>query len=193
MKLMYLDIETTGLDPDQDQILEIGCVLDDLSNPKRPLNLLPTFHAYLKHERYSGNAIALAMNAEILKKCNQEGDNPKYIAKSMLYWLEKHEVFNNIESLTVAGKNVGAFDYQFLVRLPGFSRDGGRIKINNTRVVFGQRVFDPAPYFYQPGDANLPNLDTCLKRANIPKKTDHTALGDCFLIAELIRFIHNSF
>lgn len=34
MKLLFLDLETTGLDPDEDIILEVGCILYDIVEEK---------------------------------------------------------------------------------------------------------------------------------------------------------------
>src|SRR5436190_20349318 len=67
MKYASIDLETTGLNWDKNQIIEIGIVLDDWDNV-RPIDQLPTFHCYVTHEEVSGNPFAMALNKEILEK-----------------------------------------------------------------------------------------------------------------------------
>ena len=43
MKYISIDIETTGLDPENCQILSIGAVIEDTLN-QLPFEELPTFH-----------------------------------------------------------------------------------------------------------------------------------------------------
>ena len=66
-KLSYIsiDIETTGLDPETCQILEIGAVWDDWT---KPIDELPIYHRLVYHKEYRGNAYALALNANLLKR-----------------------------------------------------------------------------------------------------------------------------
>jgi len=66
MKYVSIDIETTGLDSETCQILQIGAVIEDTANPK-PLDELPKFMCILEHETYSGQPTALSMNSWILK------------------------------------------------------------------------------------------------------------------------------
>ena len=65
-KLSYvsIDIETTGLDPETCQILEIGAVWDDWT---KPIDQLPVYHRLVYHTEYRGSAYALAMNANLLR------------------------------------------------------------------------------------------------------------------------------
>lgn len=49
MQYLSIDIETTGLDPKKNQIVEIGAVLDHLGNTT-PIEDLPKFRAVLMHK-----------------------------------------------------------------------------------------------------------------------------------------------
>ena len=52
MPYVSIDIETTGLDPETCQILEIGAVFDNWTLPIRDL---PTFHCYVVHKQIVGS------------------------------------------------------------------------------------------------------------------------------------------
>ena len=61
MRYVSIDIETTGLDPETCQILEIGAVWDDWT---KPIDELPVYHRLVVHKEYRGSAYALALNAD---------------------------------------------------------------------------------------------------------------------------------
>jgi len=66
MKYISIDIETTGLDPENCQILSIGAVIDDTLN-QLPFEELPKFHAVIKRENVSGSIFALNMNRDLIQ------------------------------------------------------------------------------------------------------------------------------
>ena len=63
MKYFSLDIETTGLDKENHQVLEIGGVIDDLETPL-PLSQLPEFHCYVTHDVYNVSEYCLGLHTE---------------------------------------------------------------------------------------------------------------------------------
>jgi oligoribonuclease len=65
MKYISIDIETTGLDPENCQILSIGAVLEDTTNFV-PLDSLPSIHIAILHENIKGSMFAINMNAELI-------------------------------------------------------------------------------------------------------------------------------
>lgn len=66
MKFISIDIETTGLDPEFNQILSIGAVIEDTLNPL-PFEELPKFHAVIKRESVYGSIFALNLNKDLIQ------------------------------------------------------------------------------------------------------------------------------
>jgi oligoribonuclease len=66
MKYISIDIETTGLDADFNQILSIGAVIEDTLNPL-PFEKLPKFHAVIKRESVYGSIFALNLNRDLIQ------------------------------------------------------------------------------------------------------------------------------
>ena len=68
MKYVCIDIETTGLDPVNHQILQFAAVIRDTDKMSEPLSESPTMVCYVEHENYHGQPYALAMNSKILSE-----------------------------------------------------------------------------------------------------------------------------
>tara|TARA_Y100000034_G_scaffold33124_2_gene40647 strand:+ start:3170 stop:3748 length:579 start_codon:yes stop_codon:yes gene_type:complete len=178
MKYVSIDIETTGLDEEICQILEIGAVVDDTSY-ETPIDKLPTFHCYVTHPFYQGEPYALNMHGDLFGKLCHKPEGWRYVshndvAQALLEWLGKH--FE--DKITVAGKNFMSLDFPFLKKLPNFDKQR-----------FNHRVIDPAMRFWRPRiDTKIPNLQTCMERAGIEGEVTHTALEDAFQVIKLLRY-----
>lgn len=185
MRYISIDCETTGLDIDNCNIIEFGAVIED-TNDLLALDKLPTFHRYLLPPegtgRYTGEPYALSMHSEIFEliATKAEGINPLHLGSDFFNWLkEQGLVKKEGDPITVAGKNFPSFDLQFLRKLRRFSPP----------VRFNHRFIDPAMLYWQPlTDSRLPNMETCLERAEIEKPVLHTAVDDALLVIELIRY-----
>jgi oligoribonuclease len=191
MKYISIDIETTGLDPVENDILEIGAYLED-TNQQLPREKLPSFHCYVWKETYRGNAYALAMNAHIIGKIVQLKKDkdpsllkPEEVAPAFKRFLHANrnqwsvETFvNGIGPFNLAGKNIAGFDLPFLNQLPEWNG-----------IKFHRRIFDPAPLYFDPiSDDVLPDLTTCKKRAGLSEYVAHIALDDAWDVISLIRY-----
>jgi oligoribonuclease len=66
MRYISIDVETTGLDPEFNQILSIGAVIEDTLNPL-PFEELPKFHAVIKRESVYGSIFALNLNRDLIQ------------------------------------------------------------------------------------------------------------------------------
>lgn len=113
-----IDIETTGLNPDTDQILEVAAVIDDRS---RRVKDCPTFQAVIRHDRLSGDPRALEMNADLISAiAGGIGMHKLDLGPELRFFLED---YSDGEKYTAMGKNFGSFDWQFLKRMDRFPVD----------------------------------------------------------------------
>lgn len=167
--IIAIDIETTGLDPNRDTILEFGAMHIGSGDQFRRL-IVP------EDGRFSGHGIALAMNAALLSEICEiiNGKNKTTLWNSSvegLYfefcvWLKQFGL--EAKDITVLGKNFGGFDLQFL-------KKGGN---------WPYRSLDIGSLFFKYA-GKVCNLSDCAAIAGIEVKNLHTALGDCWLYGAL--------
>jgi oligoribonuclease (3'-5' exoribonuclease) len=188
-----IDIETTGLNHYTDQILEIAAVIDDNEGD---LYLKPAIRIWIKRERLYGNPTAIVMNADLLRQINEREFTPLTFVEEAIdlgsaevaLVVHPHDagrVLNNFlvrhighEKVTVAGKNFGGFDRQFLEKLDDFPEDR-----------FRHRYLDPGNLWWDPTEDNfvLPDSDTVKKRCGGTSGTTHQALDDAYDTCEAVR------
>ncbi len=70
MKYVSIDIETTGLDPENDQVLSIGAIIEDTNNPLK-FEDIPKFHGVIKRNSIKGGLYAINLNRDLLETLNQ--------------------------------------------------------------------------------------------------------------------------
>ncbi len=189
MKYLSIDVETTGLDIDNDQLIEIGMVVDDLS---QPLETLPRFHCYIAREQYAGHPFALSMHAAILRRIANREPGFSYLSEEQAVTAIRdflQSKFGADYRINVAGKNYGSFDSHFLSRLPRVRKEGGKLLIGPWTLA--ARTLDPGSFMWQPGDTELPNLKTCYQRAGISGEVAHTAIEDAMSVVKLVRWHHS--
>jgi hypothetical protein len=190
-----IDIETTGIDPEFSQILEIGAIVDDWVTP---VTLLPKFHCYVFHNRIIGSAFALQMNAAILRKIAdaeilmEKTDHcfhpehglflrPKTVGGELAQWL-MDQGMDPTKPILAAGKNFAGFDRPFLQNIPGWN------------IPFFRRVIDPAMLYWLPDiDPVPPSTETCMERAGIPGGVAHTAVEDAMAVVRMVRASRDNF
>ena len=83
MRYISIDIETTGLDPENCQILSIGAVIEDTHLPI-PFEDLPKFHAVIKRENVSGSIFALNMNRDLIQAMKDHSEARTDEAKKLV-------------------------------------------------------------------------------------------------------------
>lgn len=198
MKYISIDIETTGLDADIHQILEIAAVVEDTNNIK-PLNELPRFVCIINQTNIIGSPYAINMNMrliEILANYNTLTDTDKINCGISNFILEPHEVMKAMHrfinknyadeasldkkiSVNVAGKNFSGFDNKFLNKLPD----------SNKFFTFKHRVIDPGTsYIDWVNDDTPPDLSLCKKRAGLEDITiSHHAEDDALDVIACLR------
>lgn len=179
MKILSIDIETTGLDPQEHKVIEFGCILEDIEKNHIPIDELPYFHCIIIQEK-RGDHVAIEMNKELFELMPEYGISQAEFLKTFYEWC----IMNNLEidenrrvRIIAAGKNFAGFDNLFLNEIPGFKHF---FSISN-------RVIDPALLYMLPEDKEVPDLQTCLIRAGINIDVKHTALDDAKDIIYLLR------
>lgn len=196
MIYVAIDLETTGIYPGKNEIIEIGAVIEDMVTP---VEQLPVYHKYVVKEygNYLCNPTAIVMNIEIIKKLNEYDwripiDDPQQkhpfiksenLVDDFLRWLLQYGIVKSVEApgaFTAGGKNFATFDADFLKALP-----------HGKNIRFRKRVVDPAQLYLIPEvDNELPDLQTCLDRAGINKTVLHTAVEDSIDVIKLVRHHH---
>jgi oligoribonuclease (3'-5' exoribonuclease) len=134
MKIVPMDIETTGTDCDNDQVLEIALVIEDTGAEELlPIEELPHWVGRIKYDRVVGHPAALVMNAGLLADLARAikggpTEGPEWYrslqeaCQDALDFLDE-EYGHVVGDLTkpptfvAAGKNVAGFDMRFM---PGF-------------------------------------------------------------------------
>mgnify|MGYP001208925447 CR=1 FL=1 len=187
MKYVSIDIETTGLNPKTCQVLQIGAIIEDTSNPL-PFDKIPKFNWLIKHEQVHGEPYALNMNKHLIdaletKSKADEVCYPREVASFLAIWMQENGVDRRAVadyrlSPVFAGKNVGMFDIRFLERLPHWKE----------WFTPSSRLLDPAILYTDwATDERPPSLLECKKRAGIPGEVAHDAIADAWDVILLLR------
>lgn len=202
MKYVSIDIETTGLSCETNDMIEFAAVIEDTEN-LLPIDKLPTFSAVVINPKdiYTSNGYCLCLHTELYKKIlkfhNKLKENKSSVIRlensttknvniaiydyelilKFKMWLWENKLKVN-EKIIPAGKNFFGFDINFIEKID---------KLKSLK--FSHRALDPTALFMLQEDKSPPALDECAKRAGIEFKADgyHTALSDALMVVELIR------
>lgn len=181
MRFVSIDIETLGTDPDTCDAIEFGAVVD-LGFGMEP-ELMPTFHAYLTTPTglYRGQPYAMSMHSEILRRIAVREPGYRYLDQQALdeafwNWCHLTGLLQDAEKITIAGKNFGSFDLQFLRRI-GFG----------THTQYNHAFLDPGTSYTLDSDIKPADTAKCLERAGFDPNVPHTAVEDARNVIRLIR------
>ncbi|TXT66065.1 MAG: hypothetical protein BAJALOKI3v1_50065 [Promethearchaeota archaeon] len=187
MKYLSIDIETTGLDIQNHQILSYAFVLED-TNKNIDIEDLPYVYGLVMHKEIRGDLYAIDMNIQLIRRiltCSHIEESvskgpfscivrPDNIRETMIEQLKTLFDGHLPEAITIAGKNVQSFDLPFIRNVyPDFPAH--------------RRVIDPGSMYLETNDEQVPNLQECMKRAKIKGEVSHTALADARVVVQLIR------
>lgn len=187
MRYLSIDLETTGLDPQRNNIIEFAAVLENTKCSTVAVADLPYFHCFVEPPEggYVGSPVALGMNGSIFQAIGELiKQKPiervfnlvavEHLGEMFKDWLRRYD-FDLSRGITCAGKNFASFDLQFIKRwLPGFPR-------------VHHRCLDPMMLFVRPEDETPPDTKTCCLRAGIDGTVSHVALDDARQVIELLR------
>lgn len=157
---LAVDIETTGLDLNRSQVLQLAAIYVDGQQTKE-------FNILVDNGPLVGEAYALKLNGWILGELVAKTSN--FTRQSKAAAIESFQAFLADVApsgrLTIAGKNVAGFDVPIL-RAQGF--DVSR---------FSHRVIDVGSLYY-PDFGYVPSLDEVNKKLG-REAVVHDALADC--------------
>lgn len=186
-RFVSIDLETTGLDAEKCDIIEVGAIIDDWLFP---LEEPPIFHCYIVKNNYCGQAMALSMHAEIFRRIaiREEGYTylyPSELPNALGHWMKENGAYqidpenpDREPRAVIAGKNFGMFDDRFLRKLKNFDE----------YVKYHHRLIDPAMLYWRPWeDSRPPGLKKCMERAGLEGEVEHTALEDAKIVAKLVQ------
>ena len=193
MKYISLDLETTGLKVEKDQILEIGIVaVDHNISPTK----WKTFHAIIDHERIEGDVYALTLNNRILKilvnnRTFKNNDyiilKPEELLPAFLNFLNEsgYKMKDEHYTISIAGKNPGGFDLPMLkyhfnrYNNTKFDETNDMPSDSSKPIRFRKRIIDPSMLYIDfLKDSIPPDLKTCKERAGLENIITHNALED---------------
>ena len=182
MKFLSLDIETSGLNPKYDQVLQVGAIVWDTQNPL-PRSECPTYDVLIKHKAINGQPYALQMNNWILRILAGVDHPPEGtlvlppVEADIGFTEFINDNFGEEGRITVAGKNVASFDLPFMKSTFGAA---------NRR--FRHRVIDVGPMYLMSKDETVPDLATCLDRVGLEPTVTHLAPDDAWQVIQLVHF-----
>ena len=112
----WIDLETTGLDLDKDEVLEVGLIYTDFN-----LQVLGSYHCLLRFETDVNQWDAFVVNMHEGTGLLQELATLETLSEfnadiEMFQWLANLKAIYNHESIIMAGSSVGQFDRQFVRR-----------------------------------------------------------------------------
>lgn len=195
MIYVSIDLETTGLDPRVDQVLQVALVVEDTSQAQDvPVGQLPTFECLVQApgDVYSGSPYALWLNGDLLKALAkpERFDDLGYLGATLrgrrlpIYaapvwervaadWLTRQVGPGRV---TASGKNAAGFDLQFL---------SGELKAR-----FLHRVLDPGSAFVDFQRSKLLSLDELKTAYEVEGPVSHDATEDARDVIRLLRKLY---
>lgn len=176
-RLISIDIETTGLDPEKCEILSIGAVIINLDTRQKE----DAFYGIINHYNFYAEPYALMLNADLIANIangsyeEESGEGSTYIKDSKESVLRKFaDWLFPFKHYCVVGKNFGTFDLKFFEKAYG-------------RNIFNRRIVDVGSmYFDLEVDSKVPNLSECLDKAGMNNVVTHNAFEDAQQVADLV-------
>lgn len=209
LKYCSIDIETTGLDPNEHQIIEFGAIIEDSQNPKSYDDSKKYRRIVLNPDRkYVFSSFAAKLNATLIATISDIENGVKLtiennenlsqgvvfsdeLIKDFKQWLlfnGFNENSKGVVEVVAAGKNFASFDKKFIEALGEGNGYGKRPTIESYGLKFHHRSIDPSTSFIDwKNDEVPPSTDLCKKRANLIGDVKHEVLPDAWDVIKLLR------
>jgi oligoribonuclease len=110
--LLWIDLETTGLNTSEDHVLEIACFVTDANgdNPRHHREWIISPEAPDWSERMIDFVADMHANSGLLEEIHETGEDENEVRLEFTNYLANRFNENNNEKLTVAGSGIGPFD-----------------------------------------------------------------------------------
>ena len=173
-KILFIDTETGGLDPNKNSLLSIGLVVWDNGTITDSLEIL------INDGRLDVTEYAIKVNKIDIEYHKIIALNPSAAINRLNDFIASN--FDSKKPVTLAGHNVG-FDVAFLKRF--YQLNG--LEYNKQ---FSHRVIDTSSilqflYYSEILQENISSSDAAFNYFSIPVEKRHSALGDARATAEL--------
>lgn len=185
MNYLSIDCETTGVDPENCEILSIAAVLENTECKNIPVEELPHIHIIVSKDFISGEPYALNMNKDLVEIITKGVDERLVYECNVGVVFRQFLLEHNIDPLKikVAGKNFNSFDKKFLEKL--FEKTW---VTKNSQFRFHHRVLDVGSVMVDfKNDDWIPNLEQCKQRAGVEGIVTHDALEDARDVIRVLR------
>lgn len=178
--MILVDVETTGLDSEKNQLLEVGMLVI------YQMEVVAKLELKIRHNAYFVTPGAIRANNIDIIKHDEDGITTKEAAEEILKFVEDVKG-DSSEKIILIGQNVD-FDIRFIEKLML-----QEYKIKDFRKFVGYKKLDimqVALIKSIEGKVKLENqhLDHLLKELDIDIKENvrHSAIGDCYLEWEVL-------
>ena len=173
-RLLFVDTETGGLNPNEHSLLSLAMVVWE------DIEIVDSQELLINDGKLSVTEAALSINKIDIEKHKQTAISPAQAIQKILLFIGRH--FSEKEKITLAGHNV-QFDVGFLKVL--FAS-----KNENFSTYFSHRIIDTSSilhYLYLSGKLKHRAIssDDAFELFDITVIGRHTALGDAIATAEL--------
>jgi oligoribonuclease len=192
MKFISVDIETTGLNPEECNIVELAAIAIDTDKPLT-FDSCPKMRVLVKprHGLMAMNPFIANMHRELWPQFSStkqfEQDKGKYpiiFEENVILALNAFGKSLGPDKMTFAGKNFASFDLPFIIEAGRHAKGNGCE--GPEKLHCRHRSLDPGSMYVIGSDSECPNTETCLERARLKPTKAHTALGDAWDIARLV-------
>jgi DNA polymerase III epsilon subunit-like protein len=140
MKYISIDVETSGLDPESNQVLSIGAVIEDTNNPL-PFEECPKFHGAIKHEDITGSLFAINLNRELIETivsyqtCNNDDERKDVEKASGMKFYHKDDIVEAFYHFLYLNGMVNVDpDMNLLERVMKLNDDGKSVPVLTSRI-----------------------------------------------------------
>jgi len=170
MKILFIDTETGGLDPNKHSLLSIGLVLFEDNA------IIDSTEIYIKEEEYRVTPYAMKINGINLYELYEKGVSPDIAVEKIIDFVSN----NDEKKIIVGGHNVN-FDIGFLKQLFAKTPYSYNKYISHRYIDVASilKIFTDVKYF----DKEVHSLDDAIEYFDIKIENRHSALDDAIATA----------